>query len=137
MFEVKLYNLDDVDERKYTRVVCVCRYKNKWVFAKNTKRGGWEIPGGHIEKGEDWKIAAKRELFEETGTIKASIEPICAYFISSYALLCYAEIEEMDKLPDFEMCEIGLFDELPNDLSFPDIHPVLFKKVIETKKIIK
>ena len=134
MFQIKLYSLDEVDEKDYTRVVCVCRYKDKWVFSKNKKRGGWEIPGGHIEDGEDWKTAAQRELFEETGTIKANIEPICAYFITSYAILCYAEIEEMDKLPDFEMSEIGFFKSIPNNLSFPYIHPVLFNKVIEIKK---
>ena len=135
MLEVKLYNLDYVDEKKFTRVVCVCKYKSKWVFSKNKKRGGWEIPGGHIEDGEDWKTAAQRELFEETGTLKANIEPICAYFISSYALLCFAEIEKIDKLPNFEISEIGFFDNIPDNLSFPDIYPVLFNKVLEVKNL--
>ena len=48
MFKVKLHELGSVDEQEYTRVLCVCRYKGKWLFAKNIKRGGWEIPGGHI-----------------------------------------------------------------------------------------
>ena len=28
---------------------------------KNT----WEIPGGHIEHGENWRTAAERELYEK------------------------------------------------------------------------
>lgn len=133
MFEVKLYNLGTCNEKEYTRVVCVSRYNGKWVFSKNLKRGGWEIPGGHIEEGEDWKTAAKRELFEETGATKVKVEPICEYSISSFALLCYAEIEEMGNLPDFEISEIGLFDEIPKDLTFPDTHTVLFNAVLEKK----
>ena len=133
MFEVKLHNFGTVDEKEFTRVVCVSRYNDKWVFSKNAKRGGWEIPGGHIEQGEDWQTAAKRELFEETGAIKVKIEPICVYSISSYALLCYAEIEELTKLPDYEISEIGLFENLPNNLTFPESHTVLFNKVLESK----
>ena len=133
MFKVKLHELGSVDEKEFTRVVCVCRYKGKWVFSKNMKRGGWEIPGGHIEEGEDWQTAVKRELYEETGTTKAKIEPICVYSISSFALLCYAEIEEMEELPEFEISEIGFFDVLPKGLTFPDTHTVLFNKVLEVK----
>ena len=79
------------------------------------------------------QTAAKRELFEETGAIKVKIEPICVYSISSYALLCYAEIEELTKLPDYEISEIGLFENLPNNLTFPESHTVLFNKVLELK----
>lgn len=136
MFEVKLHNLGYVEEKCYTRVLCVSRYKNKWLFSKNSKRGGWEIPGGHIEEGEDWQTAAKRELYEETGATKVKVEPICVYAISTYALLCYAEIEELEKLPDFEISEIGFFDGLPNDLTFPDSHTVLFNEVLKRKNFL-
>ena len=129
MFEVKLYDLGSVNEEEYSRVVCVCRYKDKWLFSKNEKRGGWEIPGGHIEEGENWLDAAKRELYEETGAIKVKVEPVCVYSISKYALLCYAEIEELSNLPDFEISEIGLFDNLPENLTFPDSHTILFNAV--------
>ena len=135
MFEVKLFELGTVGEDEYTRVVCVCRYNDKWVFSKNKKRGGWEIPGGHIENSETWQAAAKRELYEETGAKKVKIEPICVYAISTYAILCFAEIEEFDKLPDYEIEEVGLFDNLPEELTFPDTHKVLFDKVLEVKNL--
>ena len=133
MFEVKLHELGTVSESEYTRVVCVCNFKGKWGFSKNKKRGGWEIPGGHIEPKEDWLSAAKRELFEETGAVKIKIEPICLYSVSSYAILCYAEIEEIGELPDYEIEKVGYFDDIPDDLTFPDTHKVLFEKVLEVK----
>ena len=54
MFEIKTYELGYCSEDEYTRVVCVCRFKDKFLFSYNKKRNGWEIPGGHIEEGESW-----------------------------------------------------------------------------------
>ncbi len=135
MFEVKLYDLGSVKEEDFTRVVCVSKYKGKYVFCYNKKRQGWEIPGGHIEKGENWETAAKREMFEETGATKIKVTPISVYKISTYGLLCYCEIIEMGDLPkDFEMEKILFADELPDNLSYPDSFKLYFetvKKAIE------
>ena len=132
MFEVKFYDLGTVDEKEFTRVVCVSKYKDKFVFSYNKKRNGWEIPGGHIEKGETWQEAAKREMYEETGATKINVEPICVYKISTFGLLCYCEIEEMKELPkEFEMEKIMLSDTLPspNELTFPDSSRLYFDLV--------
>ena len=83
MLEVKLYDLGYCEESEYTRVVCVSKYKGKYVFSYNKKRNGWEIPGGHIEAGESWLDAAKREMYEETGATKINVIPICVYKIST------------------------------------------------------
>ena len=132
MFEVKTYDLGYCKEEDYTRVICVCRYKGKYLFSYNKKREGWEIPGGHIEEGESWIDAAKREMYEETGATKIEVTPICVYKISTFGLLCFCEILELDKLPEeYEMSEIMLSDELPDNLTFPESNQIYFQTVKE------
>lgn len=134
MFEIKTYDLGYCEEKEYTRVVCVCRYKNKFVFSYNKKRNGWEIPGGHIEEGESWQEAAKREMYEETGATKIELEPVCVYKISTFALLCYCEILELEELPEeYEMEKIMFSDELPDNLTFPDAFKLYFDIVKKHK----
>lgn len=134
MLEVKLYDLGYCDESEYTRIVCVSKYRGKYVFCYNKKRKGWEIPGGHIEEGETWEDAARREMYEETGATKIAVEPICVYKINSFALLCYCEILEMAKLPeDYEMSEILLADDLPENFNYPDTFKLYFDIVKEKK----
>ena len=134
MFSLNLYDLGYCDEKEYTRVVCVCRYQGKYLFSYNRKRNGWEIPGGHIEKGETWMEAVKREMYEETGATKIRVEPICVYKITDFGLLCYCEIEQLEKLPiEYEMSEIMLSDKLPNNMTFPDSFKIYFNKVVEVK----
>ncbi len=134
MSEIKTYDLGYCDEKEYTRVVCVCRYQDKFVFSYNKKRNGWEIPGGHIEEGETWEEAAKREMYEETGARKIKLEPICVYKISTFALLCYCEILEMDELPEeYEMENIMFSDELPENLTFPEAFKLYFDIVKKHK----
>lgn len=135
MLEVKIYNLEECNNIEYTRVVCVCKYKEKYVFSYNKKRNGWEIPGGHIEPGETWCEAAKREMYEETGATKIKLVPIAVYKINTYGILCYCEILEMTKLPkDYEMSKIIFTDSLPENLTYPDTYKLYFETV---KKKIK
>ena len=135
MLPVNIHELGSADDSELTRVVCVSQYKGKWVYSKNKKRGGWEIPGGHIEEGETWQEAAKRELYEETGAVDVEIEPICLYSISTYGMLCYARINKLDKLPESEIEEVGLFDDEPDDLTYKDTYNLFFKTVKERKNI--
>lgn len=136
MFNINLYELGYCEEKEYTRVVCVCKYHDKFLFSFNKKRNGWEIPGGHIEEGETWQDAVKREMYEETGATKIKFEPICIYKISTFGLLCYCEIEELGKLPtEFEMTKIILSDKLPDNMTFPESSKIYFNKVIEVKNI--
>lgn len=135
MLPVKLHELGSVSDSELTRVVCVCTYNGKGVYSKHKERKTWEIPGGHIEEGETWLETAERELYEETGAIEIEVEPICLYSISTYALLCYANIKKFEKLPNFEMEEIGLFEDEPDNLTYPDTYRLFFKTVKEKKEL--
>ncbi|MCL1883487.1 MAG: NUDIX domain-containing protein [Defluviitaleaceae bacterium] len=130
---VKFHEINAVEDSLYKYAVVVSGYRGKWIFCKNKNRK-WELPGGHRELGEEILSTAERELREETGAIKFKIIPICAYSINSYGLLCYAEVEELGELPQSEIEKIGLFDDLPEELSFPLYHPKHFLRVKEALK---
>ena len=132
MFDIQLFELGHCKDSELTRVICVCRYQDKYLFSYNKKRNGWEIPGGHIEEGETWEEAAKREMYEETGATEIEVTPVCIYKISTYGLLCYCEIKKLEKLPEeYEMSEIQLSDNLPDNLTFPDSSKLYFETVKE------
>ena len=134
MLEVNIFDLGYCKNEELTRVVCVCKYKDKYVFAYNKKRNGWEIPGGHIEEGETWEEAAKREMYEEIGATKIEVEPICVYKITAFGLLCFCNVLELDELPkEYEMEEILLSDTLPDNLTYPDTFKLYFETVKNKK----
>lgn len=133
---INFYELGQVDEESMKFVVISSRYEGKWVFVKHKQRDTWEIPGGHIEKGESIDDAAKRELFEETGAADFAIRPIFDYSVtadnhSSFGRLYISQINEFGELPDMEIGEVRLFEELPDELTYPLIQPYLHQKVIE------
>lgn len=142
MLEVKFY--DSVADELLKFAVVVSRYDGKWVFCKHKERDTYEAPGGHREADEDILDTAKRELQEETGAVKFSIEPVCVYSVTgknrandtgeeTFGLLCYADIEEFSGTLDSEMEQVVLLEELPDNCTYPLIQPKLIEKVIECK----
>ena len=75
MTQVQFY--DHIDDQKLRFAVIVTKTNGHWVFCKHRGRDTLEVPGGHREPGEDILTAAKRELYEETGAVDFSIEPVC------------------------------------------------------------
>lgn len=133
MLKVDFYNKKPSDvEMAY--VVIVSKYESKWVYVRHKKRSTYEIPGGHIEHGEDYINAARRELYEETGATDFSLDFVSVYTVTrdntvSGGYLFFADIKELSELPDYEMAELMLFDYLPENLTYPQIQPYLFDQV--------
>jgi 8-oxo-dGTP diphosphatase len=125
-----VYNLGELKTYKY--VVVFARYNNKWILCKHKNRSTWKTSGGHIELGETPLDAAKRELFEETGSIDFNITPICDYWACdephetknitwANGQVFLAFVKDIGKLPESEMECINYFETFPENLTYPDI----------------
>ncbi len=116
--------------------VIATRYKGKWILVRHNDRFTWEIPGGHIEPDEDPDYTASRELKEETGAEKFRVDFVTVYSVekdgmTGYGKLYFAEVDELGTIPDTsEIAEISFFETLPGNLTYPDIQPLLFERVI-------
>lgn len=132
----KIFSLNTLETYKY---VVVCTYYNgSWILSKHKDRDTWETQGGHIEVGETPLECAKRELYEESGITDADIYPVCDYlgynsFASANGMVFLALVKSIGNLPKSEMKEIAAFKDLPENLTYPNISPMLYK---EAQKII-
>ncbi len=120
-----------VDDAELTYVVMGARYLGKWIFVRHRERLSWELPAGHIEPGEEPDKAALRELYEEAGVVDSSIKVVSDYSVTldsklAFGRLYYAEVKEMEPLPDHEIAEIIFSSELPSHLTYPEVQTQLF-----------
>ena len=136
MISVKFYEQIEDDKLKFA--VILSKSKGKWVFCKHKERNTLEVPGGHREPGEDIEAAARRELHEETGAIRFSMQPVCVYAVirdgepeESCGMLFFAEIEEFEEELHSEMEKIVLLVVPPEEnLTYPDIQPKLWQETV-------
>ena len=123
-----------LEDKKLTYVVMGARNQDKWIFVRHRDRQTWEMPAGHIEAGESADRAAVRELFEEAGVVKSSLEVICDYEVTvgtkvEYGRLYGVTVYEMEPQKEFEIEELLLSSDLPQSLTYPDVQTILFQRV--------
>ena len=140
MVKVRFY--DKVDDRKLKFAVIAARTGGHWVFCKHRERDTLEMPGGHREPGEDILTTAKRELYEETGAVDLSIEPVCAYSVTApwnfdgeetFGMLFRAEVRAFEEELHSEIERIVIQDDLPEKWTYPDIQPLLIREALKRR----
>ena len=137
VLKCRVFPLNSLPSYKYT-VICT-NYRGKWILSRHRERNTWETQGGHIEPGETPLEAAIRELYEESGIRDADVYPLCDYwgfnpYRCSNGMVFLAVVHSVGELPESEMQEIGMFDTLPDDLTYPQTSPVLYR---EAEKLLK
>ncbi|WP_091663091.1 RNA deprotection pyrophosphohydrolase [Alteribacillus iranensis] len=103
--EVNLVFDDSPFSKNPGHVWVICRYENKWLLTRHSRRG-LEFPGGKVEKGETAKEAAMREVWEETGGVIANINQIGQYRVHGRSevivkSLFFATIDKLEKKEDY------------------------------------
>lgn len=122
---------------KYTYVVVLTMMEGKILLSRHRDRDTWETQGGHIEEGETPLLAARRELVEESGAAVYELTPLFDYVHTGTGLGGVAfrgDVAKLDALPGYEMAEVRLFDSLPENLTYPEITPVLFEKMQQMER---
>lgn len=134
----KTYEIGSLKQYKY--VVILSEYNGKILLSRHKKRTTWETQGGHIEFGEQPIESAKRELYEESGAIDYDIEPLCDYWAGvegtddwANGMVFRAVIRKLGDIPESEMAETKQFDELPLNLTYPQITHELFQYLFQSR----
>lgn len=136
--KIEFYEIGKIDDKELTFSVISTIYQGKWFYVRHKERKSWEIPGGHREIGETINNTVKRELFEETGAKEFTLKPVCDYSMNDsngklFGRLFFCKISEMGILPISEIEKVKLFDELPKNLTYPNIQPYLYEKTLPLK----
>ncbi len=140
--EVKFY--DFIEDSLIKFVVIVSRFHGKWVLCKHKERNTYEVPGGHREKNETVRQAARRELYEETGAVDYNLKSVGVYSVTgktkvnetgeeSFGMLYYAVIGRFNPELHNEIEKIIFMETLPDSpdsLTYPSIQPKLIEKVM-------
>lgn len=116
-----------------TYVVIAARYDGGWLFVRHRKRGGYELPAGHPDRGEDSVEAAVRELMEETGALDFTMEPLTYYYVDTgsgkkFGRLFLASVDTLGEIIDKREIEgVKVFRRLPRGLSLSEVMTFLYR----------
>ena len=124
----------------YRYVVMLSRMGERMLMSRHRDRATWQNQGGHIEPGETPEQAARRELYEESGAVRYAMAALCDYWagdeqtgVGASGRVFTAEFEELGPLPESEMAEVRLFDEMPRELTYPEAGPELYDYALRMK----
>ena len=132
MIKVTFFDPNEIPDENLVFAVIAARYQDQWVFCRHKERTTWEIPGGHRECGETIIQSANRELYEETGAMNTECKQVAAYGVekngvTTYGMLFYADVQELAQIPqDSEIGEISFFENMPANLTYPEIQTELY-----------
>ena len=135
---MKVNFYEQVDDKLLKFAVIISKHNGQWVFCKHKDRSTYEIPGGHRESNEKIIQTAKRELYEETGALQFDIFPICVYSVTgknrvnqtgeeTYGMLFFADIQSFENELHSEIERVELFDDIPKELTYSLIQPLLLE----------
>jgi 8-oxo-dGTP diphosphatase len=137
MTTVRFFNPNFIPAGGLTYSVISARSNGQWIFVRHHNRTTWEIAGGHIEDNETPFEAALREVREETGAIDLNLDCIATYSVekdgvTGYGRLYFAEVKQLGNIYDVsEIAEVLLSHYIPENLTYPDIQPLLHRRTIE------
>jgi ADP-ribose pyrophosphatase YjhB (NUDIX family) len=110
------------------------------LLVRRADDGTWCFPGGHVDPGESWEHAARRECREETGWSVHVTGLLGVYsdpseqthrypdgnLVAFVGVIFEAKLDEQLGAPDHEITSVEWFtsDELPTNL-FPADVPVI------------
>ncbi len=87
-------------------VKCAIEHDGHWLMIRNTYgRGHWTFPGGKVERGEEPRDAAMREVREEVGIVLDDVRAIGDYYTTKQykrdTVYCFvASVPSRDHLID-------------------------------------
>ena len=135
---IKFY--ENFEDSKIKFAVIIALYDGKFVLCKHKNRDSFEFPGGHREIGENIFTTAERELHEETGAIRFSLDEVSVYSVEgkdgiietdkeTFGKLFCANITEFENTIQSEIEKIEFFESVPCfNLTYPVIHSALLEK---------
>ncbi|UOE93536.1 RNA deprotection pyrophosphohydrolase [Alkalihalobacillus sp. LMS39] len=124
--------------KKPGHVWVICRYNNQWLLTNHAIRG-LEFPGGKIEKGEQPKEAAIREVWEETGARIKSIQYVGQYTVSEKARtiiksIYFATINSLEKKDTYyETNGPILLNKIPENIKEQEDFSFIMKDMVWQK----
>lgn len=125
-------------------LIVVVNEDGELLLVENSWMNGYGIPGGGVEPGEDWEVAARREVREETGVVVELDRPLAVYggvnehaddrFRGPYALKYLAhpvddgELADDPGATDDEIEAVEWFESMPDRANNPDALGETFRR---------